>query len=248
MRGRYHAENAFSGPVRPGCNGFPNHHKCRNRARIGRICLECAAIFGHLPLTIRCRLGDYTRAMMIKRILTICAAVWRPGGGGAATSLALGAELSAAAWRGLFAVPASRLGGYPADYRRGPGAPDFDALEDDDGTECAEFDRAAAARPGAFARRSALWPADGRSAGLFRPRDRPARCCRPTIRAMAGRWALRRSIPTARPTGPIVARRSALWPPRRPAAGDLFRPSRQPTASDRSRRRSWPGRRLYLSR
>ena len=57
-----------------------NHHKCRNRARIGRICLECAAIFGHLPLTIRCRLGDYTRAMMIKRILTICAAVcavWR---------------------------------------------------------------------------------------------------------------------------------------------------------------------------
>ena len=27
------------------------------------------------PLTIRCRLGDYTRAMMIKRILTICAAV-----------------------------------------------------------------------------------------------------------------------------------------------------------------------------
>src|ERR1700712_5242174 len=47
--------------------------KCGNPAEIGRICLECAAIFGHLPLTIRCRLGDYTRAMMIKSILTICA-------------------------------------------------------------------------------------------------------------------------------------------------------------------------------
>src|SRR6202165_4879096 len=60
--------------------------KCRNLARISRICLECAAIFGHLPLTIRCRLGDYTRAMMIKSILTICAAT---AAGAAGTSLAL---------------------------------------------------------------------------------------------------------------------------------------------------------------
>src|ERR1700722_2802134 len=35
-------------------------------------------------------------------------------------------------------------------------------------TEWAEFRRAAAARPGAFTRRSALWPADGCPAGLFR--------------------------------------------------------------------------------
>src|SRR5258708_19388100 len=54
--------------------------------RITRICLDCAAIFGHLPLTVRWRLGVYTRAMMIKRILTICAAVTA---GAAATSLAL---------------------------------------------------------------------------------------------------------------------------------------------------------------
>src|SRR5258705_457198 len=47
----------------------------RNLARISRICLECAAIFLHLALTVRCRLWNYTRAMIIKRILTICAAV-----------------------------------------------------------------------------------------------------------------------------------------------------------------------------
>src|SRR5260370_7631262 len=60
--------------------------KRRNWARLSRICLECAAIFLHLPLTVRCRLGDYTRAMMIKHILTICAAVTA---GAAGTSLAL---------------------------------------------------------------------------------------------------------------------------------------------------------------
>ena len=71
---------------------------------------------------------------MIKRILTICAAVlaaWRLAR--RRTSLALGAELSGAARRGLFAVPAAGSAGYPADYRRGPGPPDFDGLEDDDG-------------------------------------------------------------------------------------------------------------------
>jgi hypothetical protein len=36
---------------------FREHHKYLNAGRIGRICLECAAIFGHLALTIRCRLG-----------------------------------------------------------------------------------------------------------------------------------------------------------------------------------------------
>src|ERR1700726_1451360 len=65
----------------------PITKKCRNLARICGICLECAAIFSHLPLTIRCRLGDYTRAMMIKRILTIGAAV---AAGGAGNPLPLG--------------------------------------------------------------------------------------------------------------------------------------------------------------
>src|ERR1700694_1299808 len=80
-------------------------------------------------LTVRCRLGDYTRAMMIKRILTICAAVAASAAG---TSLA-----SAQGYLPPGAVysPAPAPyppGGYPADYRRGPGAPDFDALDDDE--------------------------------------------------------------------------------------------------------------------
>jgi lipoprotein-anchoring transpeptidase ErfK/SrfK len=109
--------------------------KSRNLAQISPICLECAAIFGHLALTIRCRLGDYTRAMMIKRMLTICAAV---AAGAAGTSLALA--------QGYPPVPPGSVyssapppyspyppAGYPADYRRGPGVPDFDSLEDDEG-------------------------------------------------------------------------------------------------------------------
>ncbi len=112
-----------------------NITKCRNLARIGRICLECAAIFSHLPLTIRCRLGDYTRAMMIKRILTICAAA-------GCLAAAAGAR---SRWRSrAIRRPRARsirprrpgclsAGGYPADYRRGPRPPDFDALDDDEG-------------------------------------------------------------------------------------------------------------------
>ncbi len=69
--------------------------------------------------------------MMIKRILTICAAA---AAGTAATSLALAQQ--------GYPVPPAPIystaplpyppGGYPADYRRTPGAPDFDALEDDE--------------------------------------------------------------------------------------------------------------------
>src|SRR5260370_31719154 len=98
---------------------------------MSRICLECAAIFLHQPLTVRCRIGDYTRAMMIKRILTICAAA---AAGVAGTSLALA--------QGYPPVPPGSIystaplpyppGGYPPDYRRAPAAPDFDALEDDE--------------------------------------------------------------------------------------------------------------------
>src|SRR3978361_148348 len=76
-------------------------------------------------------LGVYTKTMMINRILTICAAV---AAGAAGTSFAQaqqgyptppGAVYSAAP--GPY-VP----GGYVVDERRGPGAPDFDALEDDE--------------------------------------------------------------------------------------------------------------------
>src|SRR5229473_2561455 len=97
--------------------------------RISRICLECAAIFGHLPLTVRWRLGVYTRAMMIKRILTICAAVTA---GAAASSLALAQGYPVPPASGYSTAPLPYpSGGYP-DYRRAPGEWDVDLLEDDE--------------------------------------------------------------------------------------------------------------------
>jgi lipoprotein-anchoring transpeptidase ErfK/SrfK len=76
-------------------------------------------------------LGDYTKAMMINRILTICAAV---AAGVAGTSLAQAQQ--------SYPVPPGAVysptpggyppGGYAVDERRGPGMPDFDALEDDE--------------------------------------------------------------------------------------------------------------------
>ena len=72
----------------------------------------------------------YTRTMMSKRILTICAAL---ASGAAASSLAMAQG---------YPVPPSPVystapqayppGVYPGDYRRGPAAPDFDSLEDDE--------------------------------------------------------------------------------------------------------------------
>jgi lipoprotein-anchoring transpeptidase ErfK/SrfK len=66
--------------------------------------------------------------MMIKRILTICAAMAAIAAG---TSLALAQGYPAPPGVGYSPYPP---GGYPADYRRGPapGAPDFDSLEDDE--------------------------------------------------------------------------------------------------------------------
>src|SRR5882757_6755456 len=73
-------------------------------------------------------LGDYTRAMMINRILTICAAV-----------AAASAGISLAHAQQGYPVPPGYSspgpyvpGGYVVDERRRPGAADFDALEDDD--------------------------------------------------------------------------------------------------------------------
>ena len=71
---------------------------------------------------------------MIKRILTICAAMTAGlVAGSAGTSFAL-AQGYQAPGSGYSAAPQPYPpGGYPADYRRGPpGPPDFDALEDDD--------------------------------------------------------------------------------------------------------------------
>ena len=68
----------------------------------------------------------YTRAMMIKRILTICAAVTA---GAAASSLALAQGYPVPP--GSVYSTAPLPGGYP-DYRRIPAEQDFDLLEDDE--------------------------------------------------------------------------------------------------------------------
>jgi lipoprotein-anchoring transpeptidase ErfK/SrfK len=68
--------------------------------------------------------------MMIRHILTIGAAV---AAGSAATSLALAQGYSVPPGAVYSTAPAPYPpGGYPADYRRAPGAPDFDALEEED--------------------------------------------------------------------------------------------------------------------
>src|ERR1700692_2494264 len=110
---------------------LPGDHKLLESGPISRICLECAAIFSHLALTARCRLWDYTIAMMIKNLLTICAAVVA---GAAGTSLACAQGYPPVPPGSVYsaAPPPYPRGGYPADYRRPPGAPDFDALDDDD--------------------------------------------------------------------------------------------------------------------
>ena len=117
--------------VRPGCNGHRDASQMPEPRPIGPICLECAAIFGHLPLTSRCRLGDYTRAMMIRRILTMCAAVTA----GAAWASCAQAQ-SGYPTQSYPVSPGATYSPYPpgapADYRRAPGAPDFDSLQDDD--------------------------------------------------------------------------------------------------------------------
>jgi lipoprotein-anchoring transpeptidase ErfK/SrfK len=74
--------------------------------------------------------------MMIKRILTICAAV---SAGAAGTSLALDQALAqgypqaqGSTYYSNAPPPGYPPGGYVVDERRAPGAPDFDALEDDE--------------------------------------------------------------------------------------------------------------------
>src|ERR1700761_755658 len=102
---------------------------CPNPARIRRFVLNAPLSSVIWPLTIRCRLGDYTRAMMIKRILTVLATV---AAGTAGTSLALAQVYPQAPGSTYSRDPNYPPGGYPADYRDArDAAPDFDALEDD---------------------------------------------------------------------------------------------------------------------
>ncbi len=68
--------------------------------------------------------------MMNKSILAICAAL---AAGAAGTSLALAQNYPVSPGTVYSTAPQPYPpGGSPADYRRGPGAPDFDSLEDDE--------------------------------------------------------------------------------------------------------------------
>jgi lipoprotein-anchoring transpeptidase ErfK/SrfK len=71
--------------------------------------------------------------MMSKSILTICAALMA-GAAGTSLALAQGYPVSPPGPAYTTAPQPYPPGGYPADYRRGPGpgAPDFDSLEDDE--------------------------------------------------------------------------------------------------------------------
>ena len=76
-------------------------------------------------------LGVYTTAMMINRLLTICAAVVASA---AATSLVHAQQGYPVPPGSVYsASPGPYVpGGYVVDERRGPGAPDFDAFDDDE--------------------------------------------------------------------------------------------------------------------
>jgi lipoprotein-anchoring transpeptidase ErfK/SrfK len=94
-----------------------------------QICLECAAILRHLAVNDPVSAWGYTRAMMIKRILTVLATV---AAGTAGTSLALAQVYPQAPGSTYSRDPNYPPGGYPADYRDArEAAPDFDVLEDD---------------------------------------------------------------------------------------------------------------------
>src|SRR3954452_18646615 len=75
-------------------------------------------------------LGVYTKAMMNNRILTICAAI---AAGMAGTYIDHAQQGYPAQGQVYSTAPGPYVpGGYATDERRGPGEPDFDALDDDD--------------------------------------------------------------------------------------------------------------------
>src|SRR5438552_231166 len=76
-------------------------------------------------------LGDYTKTMMINRILTICAAVVATAAGISLAHAQQGYPVSPGTVYST-APGAYPPGGYVVDERRGPGAPDFDAFDDDE--------------------------------------------------------------------------------------------------------------------
>src|SRR4051794_560225 len=151
-------------------------------------------------------LGVYTKAMMNNRILTICAAI---AAGMAGASLAHAQQGYPAPGQVYSTAPGPYVpGGYATDERRGPGEPDFDALDDDD----APNGQNAAALPPPGPVMSPSDPRYGRPAGapVYSDRGAPA----PTGPILSpddpryGRTAPApvysdRSAPT--PTGPVLS-------------------------------------------
>src|SRR5436853_2710767 len=72
--------------VRHPATETPDYDNMSESRAISQICLECAAILRHLAVNDPVSAWGYTRAMMIKRILTVLATV---AAGTAGTSLAL---------------------------------------------------------------------------------------------------------------------------------------------------------------
>src|SRR4051795_12274653 len=80
---------------------------------LSQICLECAAILRHLAVNDPVSACDYTRAMMIKPVLTILATAVI---GAAGTSFAIAQVYPQAPGSGYSRDPYYPPGGYPADY------------------------------------------------------------------------------------------------------------------------------------
>ena len=119
-------------------------------------------------------LGDYTRAMMIKSILTASAVVAAAAAG---TSLAQAQQGYPQPPGSVYsAAPGYPPGGYTVDDLRRP-APDFDDLDDDDAPPARSATALPPPGPDPVARRSALRPprlsaASGWPPGLFQRADR----------------------------------------------------------------------------
>ena len=159
-----------------------------------------------------------TRAMMIRRILTICAAVT------ASAAWAASASAQAQSYPVQSYTPPPGAASYPpdgapADYRRAPGVPDFDSLDDEE-----PQGSTALSPPGPV-----LSPDDPRygrpmGAPVYSDRNAPTGPVLspddPRYGRPMGAPSLFRPQRADRPDP--VARRSTLWPAQWSAAGDLF--------------------------
>src|SRR4029079_11128476 len=106
-----------------------NYHLCRNSARFRRFVLNAplSSVIG--PVNDPVSACGYTRAMMIKPVLTILATAVI---GAAGTSLALAQPYPQSPGAAYSRDPNYPSGGYPADYRDPRAvAPEYDALEDE---------------------------------------------------------------------------------------------------------------------